>query len=76
MKQVAPLQYGVMFKKAFCDPEIFTAFVRDFLGIEFEVAHVETERPFDPVVGKFDLYAEENTKHHIMNRQLQFQYTT
>jgi len=69
MKNVASLQYGVMFKKAFCDPEIFTAFVRDFLGIEFEVDHVETEKSFNPVIGnvavKFDLYAED-TKHRII----------
>ena len=29
MKHVAPLRYDVIFKKAFCDPEIFTAFVHD-----------------------------------------------
>ena len=43
MKQVASLQYGVIFKKAFCDPEIFTAFARDFLGVELEIERVETE---------------------------------
>jgi hypothetical protein len=31
MKRVAPLRYDVIFKKAFCDPEIFTAFVNDTL---------------------------------------------
>lgn len=34
MKQVAPLRYDVIFKKAFCDPAIFTAFVQDALGIK------------------------------------------
>ena len=29
MKHVAPLRYDVIFKKAFCDPEIFAAFVYD-----------------------------------------------
>ncbi len=29
MKKVASLKYGVVFKKAFCDPEIFMAFVQD-----------------------------------------------
>jgi len=31
MKQVASLRYGVIFKKAFCDVEIFKGFVRDIL---------------------------------------------
>ena len=33
MKQVASLQYGVIFKKAFCDVDVFKGFVRDILGI-------------------------------------------
>jgi len=63
MKQVASLQYGVIFKKAFCDPEIFTAFVRDIIGIEIEIDHVETEKQFAPPIGqvqsRFDLFAED-----------------
>jgi len=47
MKKVASLRYGVIFKKAFSDPEIFKAFVRDFLGIELEIDRVETEKAFD-----------------------------
>ena len=54
MKQVASLRYGVIFKKAFCDPEIFNAFVQDILGIPFEA---ETVKPspcqldgFNPVL--------------------------
>ena len=69
MKQVASLQYGVVFKKAFCDPEIFTAFVRDVAGLPIEVDHVETEKEFDPPVGyikpRFDLFAED-TKHRVI----------
>ncbi len=69
MKQVASLQYGVVFKKAFCDPEIFTAFVRDIVGLPIEVDHVETEKEFDPPVGyvkpRFDLFAED-TKHRVI----------
>lgn len=37
MKKVASLKYGVVFKKAFCDPEIFSAFVQDVLGIPVKV---------------------------------------
>ena len=69
MKQVASLQYGVVFKKAFCDPEIFSAFVRDVIGLPIEVDHVETEKEFDPPVGyvrpRFDLFAED-TKHRVI----------
>jgi len=34
MKKVASLRYGVIFKKAFSQPDIFKAFVKDFIGIE------------------------------------------
>ena len=36
MVKVASLQYGVIFKKAFFKPKIFTAFVKDMLGIDIE----------------------------------------
>jgi hypothetical protein len=39
VKHVASLKYGVIFKKAFCDPEIFTAFVRDIIGVPVEIIH-------------------------------------
>ncbi len=69
MKQVASLKYGVIFKKAFSQPEIFTAFVRDVLGVTIEIDHVETEKSFKPIVGNvdshFDLFAED-TKNRII----------
>jgi len=69
MKKVASLKYGVIFKKAFSKPEIFTAFVRDVLGITIEIDHVETEKSFKPIMGKvdshFDLFAED-TKNRII----------
>ncbi len=46
MKQVASLRYGVIFKKAFCVPEIFKGFVRDFLDVQLEIDQVETEKSF------------------------------
>lgn len=52
MKHVGPLRYGVMFKKAFCAPEIFTAFVRDMLGITIEIESVETEKEFASPIGR------------------------
>ena len=63
MKQVASLQYGVIFKKAFSQPDIFTGFVRDILGIQIEIDRVETEKSFAPLIGKvdtrFDLFAQD-----------------
>ncbi len=63
MKKVAPLRYGIIFKKAFCDPEIFTAFVRDVAGVRIEIDHVETEKEFSPpiarVQSRFDLFAQD-----------------
>jgi predicted transposase/invertase (TIGR01784 family) len=61
MIEVAPLRYGVIFKKVFSKPHIFTAFVKDMLGIEIEIDKVETEKSFSPVIGnvdsRFDLFA-------------------
>jgi predicted transposase/invertase (TIGR01784 family) len=63
MKQVASLRYGVIFKKGFCDVDVFKGFVRDILGINLEITTVETEKEFKPPIGniavKFDLYAED-----------------
>jgi len=50
MKQVASLQYGVIFKKAFSQPDIFTAFVEAVLGIRIEIEKVEMEKSFRPTV--------------------------
>ena len=73
MKQVAPLRYGVIFKKAFCDVDIFKGFVRDILGIEIEIDHVETEKKFEHTVGRvkpeFDLFAEDKKNRIIMDIQ-------
>lgn len=73
MQQVASLRYGVIFKKAFCDVEIFKAFVKDFLDIELEIDKVETEKSFDPPIGninsRFDLYAEDKKNQVIVDIQ-------
>lgn len=78
MKQVASLQYGVIFKKAFCDVEVFKGFVRDILGIELNIDKVETEKEFKPAIGKvavkFDLYAQDNDGRVIV--EIQHQYST
>jgi predicted transposase/invertase (TIGR01784 family) len=69
MKQVASLQYGVIFKKAFSQPDIFKAFVKAVLGIDLEIDKVETEKSFRPTIGnvdsRFDLFAQD-TKNRII----------
>ncbi len=63
MIEVASLHYGVIFKKAFSNPAIFKAFVKDFLDIQLEITEVETEKSFDSPIGsvdsRFDLFAED-----------------
>jgi len=63
MKKVASLRYGVIFKKAFSDPRIFTAFVEDLVGKKLEISTVETEKSFKPPIGnvnvEFDLFAQD-----------------
>ncbi|OQY42169.1 MAG: hypothetical protein B6242_16495 [Anaerolineaceae bacterium 4572_78] len=66
MKKVASLRYGVIFKKAFCDPEIFTAFVKDIIGVEIEINAAETEKEFSKPIGRvqsrFDLFVQDVKK--------------
>jgi predicted transposase/invertase (TIGR01784 family) len=73
MKQVASLQYGVIFKKAFSQPAIFTAFAKAVLGIELEIEKVETEKSFRPAVGnvdsRFDLFAQDDKNRVIVDIQ-------
>lgn len=73
MQKVASLRYEVIFKKAFCDVEVFKAFVKDFLGIELKIDKVQTEKKFDPPIGnvdsRFDLYAEDVENRVIVDIQ-------
>jgi predicted transposase/invertase (TIGR01784 family) len=73
MKQVASLQYGVIFKKAFGQVDVFKAFVKAVLGIDLEIDKVETEKSFRPAIGKvdsrFDLFAEDNKNRIIVDIQ-------
>ena len=70
---MASLQYGVVFKKAFSDVEVFTGFVRDILGIKIEIDKVETEKEFKPAIGhinmKLDCYAEDSKNNIIVEIQ-------
>jgi len=52
---LAPLDNGIIFKKAFTDKTVFKSFVKDILGIEIEVDKIETEKRFEPKVGYIDI---------------------
>jgi hypothetical protein len=56
------LDNEVIFKKAFTNKIVFKAFVKDVLGIDFEVDVIETEKKFLPKIGyidfELDIYAE------------------
>ena len=41
---LANLDNEVYFKKVFTDVEVFTAFVKDVLGIDMHISKVETEK--------------------------------
>ncbi|KPA10441.1 hypothetical protein MHK_009354 [Candidatus Magnetomorum sp. HK-1] len=73
MIKVGSLQYGVIFKKAFSDPEIFKPFIDDFFGIDIQIEKVETEKSFDPPIGnvdcRFDLYAEDTVNRIVLDIQ-------
>ena len=73
MKEVAPLRYDVIFKKAFCDKAVFTALVKDFLDITLDIDKVESEKTFIPPIGsvdtRFDLFAEDKKNRIIVEVQ-------
>jgi len=73
MIQVASLRYDVIFKKAFSHPNLFTALVKDFIGIDLEIDEVENDKAFVPPVGnvatKFDLFAEDKKNRVIVEVQ-------
>ncbi|NEX18479.1 MAG: hypothetical protein C1943_18230 [Halochromatium sp.] len=73
MKQVAPLRYDVIFKKAFSEPDIFAGFVEAMTGVAVNIDHVDTEKRFDPPIGlvdsRFDLYAEDHVNRIVIDIQ-------
>lgn len=60
--QLGSLDNEVIFKKAFTNKIVFKTFVKDVLGIDFEVGIIETEKKFKPRIGyidfELDIYAE------------------
>lgn len=75
MKQVASLQYGVIFKKAFSQLDVFKAFVKDIIDVELDIDKVETEKSFAQQIGnvkvEFDLYAQDLKNRVIVEIQHQ-----
>ncbi len=66
---IGNLDNKVYFKKVFTDVEVFTAFVKDIIGIDIEIEKVETEkvlfRKTSPIKFKMDLFAE-STDHRVI----------
>ncbi len=62
---LAKLDNEVIFKKAFSDPDVFKAFVKDITGVEMDMSKtkIETEKRFSPKVGnidfKLDIFAQD-----------------
>lgn len=70
---LANLDNEVIFKKAFTDPIVFHAFVKDVLGIDVQVDKIETEKQFEPRIGhidfKLDIFAESKKDRVIIEIQ-------
>ncbi len=71
---LANLDNEVIFKKAFTDKIVFTAFVKDIVGIDIEVDEIQTEKKFEPKVGHIDfslnIFAESKDERIITEIQL------
>ncbi len=77
---LANLDNEVHFKKVFTDVEIFTAFVKDILGIDVQISKVETEKVLLSKVSaikfKMDLFAEDKESRTIIEIQkVDYDYT-
>ncbi|MEM4271155.1 MAG: PD-(D/E)XK nuclease family transposase [Candidatus Pacearchaeota archaeon] len=76
---LAPLDNQVIFKIAFTDKEVLTAFVKDILGIDVVIDKIETEKKFEPKIGNidfsYDIFAESADHRVIIEIQrLEFDY--
>ena len=77
---LANLDNEVHFKKVFTDVEVFTAFVKDVLGIDLHISKVETEKVLLSKVSaikfKMDLFAEDKEARTIVEIQkVDYDYT-
>ena len=73
MIDVVPLRFGTAFKKAFRDPEVLSAFVRDATGISVDLKQVQQEYTYKEPIGRvnvtYDLFAEDTTHRTIVELQ-------
>lgn len=77
---LANLDNEVYFKKVFTDVEVFTAFVKDVLGIDMHIDKVETEKVLPNKVSaikfKMDLFAEDKASRTVVEIQkVDYDYT-
>ena len=77
---LANLDNEVYFKKVFTDVEVFTAFVKDVLGIDMHIQKVETEKVLPSKVSaikfKMDLFAEDKETRTVVEIQkVDYDYT-
>lgn len=77
---LANLDNEVHFKKVFTDVEVFTAFVKDVIGIELKITKVETEKVLPSRVSaikfKMDLFAEDEENRTVVEIQkVDYDYT-
>jgi hypothetical protein len=70
---LANLDNEVHFKKVFTDVEVFTAFVKDILGIDLQIVKVETEKVLPSKVSaikfRMDLFAEDKERRTVVEIQ-------
>ena len=70
---LARLDNEVFFKKAFTDKTVFKAFVKDIVGVEVDPEKIETEKGFEPKIGKinfkYDIFAEDPKKRIVIEIQ-------
>jgi len=73
MIEVAPLKYGVVFKKAFSKKNVFNQFVRDVVQREVNVEELYQEYEYKDQVGKvaikYDLFGEDKENRVIIEIQ-------
>ncbi len=73
MIEVIPLKYGTAFKRVFSQPEVFTRFAQDVLGIELNIDTVHTEYEYPEPIGfvrsRYDLFAEDEEQRIIVEIQ-------
>ena len=66
---LAPVSNGVVFRKAFLDPQVLSGFVKDVTGVDFVPGKIEAEKRFDPQVGSIDIELDvfaESADHRII----------